>query len=158
MTGGVITLMSCKPLWYARMCLLCFQVVHFRDNSRTSLRNFATWCPFMLCRFLFSRFIMQSQRNRKKFWARLKEKIFAYVGKWLELLESREVLCVNFTKLLNVSTGRGYKILRVWIRCLYKNLIDCLCVATNQSTNDQRGQTLQLDTSQLVLNQDPTVC
>ena len=158
MTGGVITLMSCNLLSDARISLLCFQVVHFRDNSQTSLGNFATWCLFMLFRFLLSRFIMQSQRNRINFWARLKEKICAFVGKWLEHLESREILCVHLPNFLTVPTGRGYKILRVWIRCLYKNLIDRLCVATNQSTNDQRGQTLHLDTSQLALSQDPTVC
>ena len=33
---GVIILMSCNPLSDARMSLLCFQVVRFRDNSRTS--------------------------------------------------------------------------------------------------------------------------
>ena len=44
------------------------------------------------------------------------------------------------------------------IRCFYNNVIDRLCVATNQSTNDQREQTFQMDPSQLVMNQDPTVC
>ena len=37
MTGGLITLMSCNPLLDARMSLHCFQVVRFKDNSRTSL-------------------------------------------------------------------------------------------------------------------------
>ena len=64
MTEGVITLMSCNPLSDARMSLLCFQVVLFRDNSQTSLWNFTTWCLFMVCRFPLSRFIMHSQRNR----------------------------------------------------------------------------------------------
>ena len=66
MTGGVINLMNCNPLWDARISLLCFQVVRFRKNSRTSLWNFATWCLFKLCRFRLSRFIMHSQRNRIK--------------------------------------------------------------------------------------------
>ena len=64
MTGGVITLMSCNPLSDARVSLPCFLVVRFRDNSRTLLWNFTTWCLFMLCRIPFSRFIMHSQRNR----------------------------------------------------------------------------------------------
>ena len=64
MTGGVITLMSCNPLSDARMSLLCFQVVRFRDNSQISLWNFATCYIFMLCRFSFSGFNMHSQRNR----------------------------------------------------------------------------------------------
>ena len=91
-------------------------------------------------------------------YSRLKEKIFAFVGKRVEHLESREILCAHRPKFLIVSVVPGYKILRKWIRCLYNNVIDCLCVATNQSTSDQKGQTLNLDTNQLVLNQDPTVC
>ena len=89
----------------------------------------------------------------KLFWARLKEKTFAFAGKWLEHLESRKILCVHPPKILTVSVGPGYKILREWIRCLYNNVIDRLCVVTIQSTIDQREQTLHLDTSQLVLKQ-----
>ena len=99
-----------------------------------------------------------AKKSDKIFWARLKEKIFAFVGKGLKHLESRETLCVHRPKLLTVSAGQGYKFFREWLRCLYNNVIDRLCVATNQSTNDQREQTLHLDTSQIVLNQDPTVC
>ena len=95
-----------------------------------------------------------AKKPDKLFRARLKEKTFAFVGKWLEHMESRETLCVHRPKF---SVGPGYKILSEWIRCLYNNVIDRLCVVTNQSTNDQREQTLHLDTSQLVLNQDPTV-
>ena len=53
------------------------------------------------------------------------------------------------SKTLTVAVGPGYKILREWIRCLYNNTIDRLCVATKDLTNDQREQTLQLGTSQL---------
>ena len=91
------------------------------------------------------------------FWARLKEKISDFVGKLLELLESRETLCNPRPKNLTVSVGPGYKVFNEWIQCLYKNVIDRLCVVTNQSTNNQREQTLHLDTSQLDLNLDPTV-
>ena len=94
----------------------------------------------------------------KIFWARLKEKIFAFVGKQLEHLEIGEILCVHRPKILTVSAGPGYKILRQWIQCLYNNVIDRLCVATNQSINDQREQMLHLESNQLGLNQDPTVC
>ena len=41
MTGRVITFMTRKPFADAGMSLLCFQVVPFRDNNRTSLENFA---------------------------------------------------------------------------------------------------------------------
>ena len=92
------------------------------------------------------------------FWARMKEKTFAFVGKWLEHLESREILFVHRPTFLTVSAGPGIKTSREWIRCLYNNVINCLSVTTKQSTNDEREQTLHLDTSQLVPNQDPTVC
>ena len=82
---------------------------------------------------------------------------FAFVGKRLEHLKSREILCVHRPKSLNVLNVREYKILTEKIHCLLNNVIYRLSVATNQSTNDQRGQKLHLDTSQLALNQDPTV-
>ena len=151
--------MSCNPLSDARMSLLCFQFIRFRDKSQTSLWNFATWCFFMLWRFPLSRFVMQSRRNWiNSFGQDWRKKFFAFVEKWLEHLESRENLCVHRPIFWTVSAGPWYKVLREWIRYLYNNVIDRLCVATNQSTNDQREQTLQLDTSQLVLNQEPTVC
>ena len=99
-----------------------------------------------------------AKKPDKLFWARLKEKTFAFVGNSLEHLESREIFCDHRPKLLTISAGPGYKILREWIRCLYINVTDRLCVVTNQSPIDQREQKLHLNTSQLVLNQDTTVC
>ena len=93
----------------------------------------------------------------KLFWARLKEKTFAFVGKGLEHLEKREILCVHRRKFLTVSAGPGYKSLREWIRCLYNNVIDRLCVATSQSINDRGEQMLRLDTSQPNLIRVPIV-
>ena len=55
-----------------------------------------------------------AKKPDKLFWARLKEKTFALVGKSLEQLESREILCAHRPKLLTVSVGPGYKILREW--------------------------------------------
>ena len=83
---------------------------------------------------------------------------FAFAGKRLEHLESREILCVHRPKSLNALNVREYKISTEQIHCLCDNVIYRLSVATNQSTNDQREQTLHLDTSQLAVNQDPTVC
>ena len=40
--------------------------------------------------------------------ARLKETTFAFVGKWLEHLETREILCVHDPKILTVSAIPGY--------------------------------------------------
>ena len=82
----------------------------------------------------------------------------AFAGKQLEHLESREILCVHRPKSLKALNDRGYKILTEQIHCLCNNVIYCLSAATNQSTNDQKEQTLHLDTSQLARHQGPTVC
>ena len=64
-------------------------------------------------------------------------------------MESRENFCVHRPKMFTVSAFPGYKILREWIRCLYNNVIDRLCMPTSQSVNDRSEQILRLDTSQL---------
>ena len=83
--------------------------------------------------------------------------VFAFGGKRLEHLESREILCVHRPKSLKALNDREYEILREQIHCLFNNVIYRLSTAKNQSTNDQREQTLHLDTNQLALNQGPTV-
>ena len=83
---------------------------------------------------------------------------FAFAGKQLEHLESKEILCVHRPKSLNALNVWEYKILTEQIHCLCNNLIYRQSAATNQSKNDQREHTLHLDTSQLAMNQDPTVC
>ena len=50
-----------------------------------------------------------AKNPEKLFWARLKEKSFAFVGKCLEHLESREIFCVHRPKLLAVSVVRDIK-------------------------------------------------
>ena len=92
-----------------------------------------------------------AKKPDKLFWARLKAKTFAFVGKSLEHLQSREILCVHRSEVLTVSAGPVYKCLREWIQCLYNNVIDRLCVATSQSIYDRREQMLRLDTSQLTV-------
>ena len=71
---------------------------------------------------------------------------FAFAGKRLEHLESREILCVHRTKSLNALNLWDYKILTEQNHCLCINVIYRLSAATNQSTNDQKEQTLHLDT------------
>ena len=93
----------------------------------------------------------------KLFWTRLKEKAFAFVGKRLEHLVSIESFCVHRPKFLTVSAAPGYKILRQWLRCLYNNVINRLCVATSQSTNDRREQMLCLYTNQVALIGDASM-
>ena len=82
---------------------------------------------------------------------------FEFVAKRMEHLESREILCVHSPKSLNALNIRERKILTEQIHCLCNNVIYRLSAVTNQSTNDQREQTLHLDSSQPALNQDPTV-
>ena len=84
--------------------------------------------------------------------------VFAFAGKRLEHLESREILCVHRPKFLNALNVREDKILTEQIHSLCNNVIYRLSAATNQSTNNQREQTLHLATSQLALTRDPTVC
>ena len=83
---------------------------------------------------------------------------FAFAGKRLEHLESREILCVHRPKSLNALNVRECKILTEQNHCLCNNVIYRLSAATNQSTNDQREWTLHLNISQLALNHDPTAC
>ena len=51
--GGVINFVGCKLFLDARMSLLWFEVVRFRDRSQKTLWNFAIWWLFILCRFLW---------------------------------------------------------------------------------------------------------
>ena len=94
----------------------------------------------------------------KLFWARPEKVAFAFARKPLEHLECRETLCVRRLKFLNALNEREYKILTEQIHCLCNNVIYRLSAVTNQSTNNLKEQTLHLNTSQLGLNQDPTVC
>ena len=64
-------------------------------------------------------------------------------------------LCGSIFPKTTASTVRGYKISRECIQCLYNNVIDPLAVATGQSINDRREQTLRLDTSQIALIRAP---
>ena len=100
---------------------------------------------------------MLSHTNWIFFLSRLKKVTFAFAGKQLEHMESREILCVHRSKSLNVLNVRENKILTEQNHCLCNNVIYRLSAATYQSTNDQKEQTLHLNTSQLAVNQDPTV-
>ena len=66
-------------------------------------------------------------------------------------------MCVNRQKVLTVSVGLGYKILREWIRCLYNYVIDRLSEATSQSINGRGEKILRLNTNQITLIRVPIV-
>ena len=112
----------------------------------------------MACKFPLRRFTLHSPKKPDEFFlAGLKKVTFAFAGKELEHLESKKISCVHRPTSLIALNVREYKILTEQIHCLCNNVIFRLSMATNHSTNDQREQTLQLNTSQKVLNQDPIV-
>ena len=114
--------------------------------------------PFYALQVSLEQFFYEfTKKPDKLFWARLKEKTFEFVGKRLEHLESREIFGVHRPKILTASAGPEYKISREWMRCLYNNVIDRLCVATSYSENYRREQMLRLNTRQLALIQVPVV-
>ena len=93
MTGGVITFMGCKTTLGARMSLICFQNARVRDNCRTRSKFlprdvfYALQVSFEQIQYAFAK------KFDKLFRTTLKEMTFALVGKRLELLESRRILC-----------------------------------------------------------------
>ena len=72
-----------------------------------------------------------AEKPDKFFWARLREKTFAFAGKRLEHLESKKILCGHRPKTLNVSTGPQTKTLMGRIHCLYNNVTSRLYAAEN---------------------------
>ena len=94
--------MSCNPFSNARTSLLCFQMILVGENKRISF-----WNSIMRCLFLLRRF------SDEHFWARLKEKFFAFVRKRSEHLECREILRVHCPKFWTLSAGPGYETLRM---------------------------------------------
>ena len=90
----------------------------------------------MLCKNTFCRFILHSQRSRRKlFWTTLKE-INLTCRKRMELLEGTELLCVRRSKTLDDSSVQRHKILKEWIQRLCSNVVYSLFMATSQSLND----------------------
>ena len=88
---------------------------------------------FYVLQVSFQRFYYAfAKKLDKLFSARLKEKTFAFVGKRLEDLESRKIVCVHRPKFLTVSAGPVNENLSEWMQSLYKNVINRLCMATSQ--------------------------
>ena len=158
MTGVLRTAISCNPFSDDRSFPLCFQVVLFSDNNQTSSWNITTWCLFMACKFRLNRFTMHSHKKRIKYFGQ-------DWRKWLLHLRENdwntwqvERFCVFIVQSTQKALNdQEYKVLTEQIHCLCINVIYRLSVVTNQSTIDHREQTLHLDTSQLALNQGPTV-
>ena len=113
---------------------------------------------FYALQFCFEKsYLTFAQEPDKFFWARLKEKTFAFVGKWLEHLGNRGTLCVHRPKIFIFSNGPGYETLMEWIPFLNAKLIDRLFLATSQSIKERRDQILRLDNSRLAVVRFPIV-
>ena len=121
MTGRVTTFMSCKLLSHSRKSLICFHNVGFKDISRTSLWNFTTWCLFMLYRFLLSRFIMHSQRNRINYFDNTERKLFCTYGKMNGTL-GVEIFCVFIVQIFEML--QAFIDMKIW------RSGSCVCAVT----------------------------
>ena len=155
--GGVITFMSCKPSSDAKMSPLCFPVVRFRNNVWKLLQNFTTSFSFYASGVSFERICYTfAKKPDKLFWTTLKKTTSALVGKWLEHLESSNILRAHRPKTLKSSIVQGHNFCAV-MECMCNHVVHRLFVATSQLTNDHRVQTLRVDTNQLALIRDLTV-
>ena len=151
--GVVRTFLSWNPSSNAIASLLCFQVILLRKNLWTADWSFLTWCLFKLCRFPLRRFTVHSQRNLIIFFGEDWRKKVCICGKMIGSLGEWRDFVLWSSENFNFLAGTGYKILEEWIRCLYNNVTERLLVATSQSTNDRRVQTLRVDTNQVALIQ-----
>ena len=94
-----------------------FWVINSRESTWTSFQNFLWWYLFIALQTSFEKiYYTFAEEPVKLFWARLKENVFAFVGKWLEHLEKREIFCGHRPKILTISVVPGYEALREWIR------------------------------------------
>ena len=77
-------------------------------------------------------YITFGEKPDKLLRAGLKKKSFPFVGKDLEQLENRQILCFHRPNFSYSSVGPGYKLLMNEIQCIYSNLFDRLYVKTSQ--------------------------
>ena len=155
-TRGVKTFMCCNLFSDDRASLLCFQVILFRGNIRTSLWKFVTLRLSKLCSFPLRRFTLNSQRNLRVSFRQDWRKRLPHLWEKDWNTCRVEKICVFIVQEFLVNSVRpGYRTLREWIRCSFNNEINCLFVATSLSKNDRREQMIRLDTSQLALIRVP---
>ena len=98
-----------------------------------------------------------AEKPDKIFGQDWRERLFSFVGNWLEHMEGREILCIHRPEILTVSVGPGYKTSRECIQSFYNDVIDRLIVATSQPKNDHSELMLRLDTNQPALIGVPIV-
>ena len=158
MTKGLIVFVSNNPFCDEWRLLRCFQVVLFKKSSWVLSLCFRTCLLFTSDKFPCSRLTMHSPRNRiNSFGQVFRNWILNWEGKVLECLENREIWCVHRPIISNASNCRVHKTLMEYFRYLCSSVNNRLFAEANQSTNDQKVQTLHPDTSQRELIQVPTV-
>ena len=156
MTGAVITFLRCNPFLDARTSL--FPSCSFqKQKSDPAFKFFHVMSFYALHVSVEQISHALAQKLEKRFWITLKEMTSAFVVRRLEHLKSRDILCVHRLKTSTASGVQGYKILKEWIQCLCKNIVDRLFIARSKSTNDTTAQTLLLFTNQFALIRDLTV-
>ena len=111
----------------------------------------------MLCSFPSRGFTIHSHRSLINLFGRLKKKSLQLWENGWNTGGGRQILGVHCPKNLIVSANPGYETLKEWIRCLLKNAIERLYVATSQSINDRTEQMMRLHTSQLAMIGIPIV-
>ena len=156
--GGIMTVISCNNFSDDRTFLLQFQVVLPSNINQILSWNFITWCLFLVCKFPLSRFTMRLHRKWTNSFGRdwRKWRLHLRESDWNTWrVEIFSVHCPNF---LNALNDPEYKSWTEQNHCLCNIVNYRLSAATNQSKKYQREQPLHLDTSQLALNQDPSVC
>ena len=145
--------MSCSPFFRWRNVSSLLLCDSFWRKQSNCVLNFCQVMSFYALQVSSKKiYYIFAEEPDKLFWPRMQEKTFAFVVKWLEQLENREILCVRRPKFLTVSVSPGCKTLKEWRRCLYNNdVISRPFVETNQSTDGRRVLPFRLDTNQLAL-------
>ena len=151
MTREVTSFIKCMPFSDARMTLLCFQGFLSIETNQPSLRNFGTWCLYMLNRFLLSRFTMHCLRSLISSSGQDRKKRLCVRRKKLQHLESGEVLCFHRPKTVMFSTRLGFKHRMGGLHSLFSNVFSRLYAPIKQSINDCREQTWCRNYIQLAL-------
>ena len=112
MVGGGMAFLSFDPFSDARMSLLCSQLI-FLERATKLLFKFLSGDVFFGLQVSFHmNYYTFAEEPHNLFWTRLKEEIFAFVGKPWEYLECRDFLYIHRPESLIVLRGMGYKTLR----------------------------------------------
>ena len=97
------------------------------------------------------------QEPDKVFWRKLKEKFLDLLEKVWNTWGVEKFFVFSVKNFLMVSAGPRDKTMREWFRCLIKNVLDRLLVATSPLISDRSEHMLHLEPCQLVAIRVPIV-